>query len=118
MLAFEKQEQSHNGIAGQTRLNFLDFFNRFSQIIDVVFCTVQGTFCLASFQKGFEVQMVQWKSSSTMIVAGSNPPHHRFPCVTANTSSVLTQQKQQSIWDKPQIQRTYSAARAPSTDVI
>lgn len=33
-------------------------------------------------------------------MAGSNPPHYRLPCVTANTASVLTQQKQQAIWDK------------------
>lgn len=35
-----------------------------------------------------------------MVVAGSNRPHYRLPCVTANTASVLTQQKQQTIWDK------------------
>lgn len=53
-----------------------------------------------------------------MVVAGSNTAHYRFPCVTANTASVLTQEKQQSIWDKPQIQCKHCAARAPSTDVI
>lgn len=52
-----------------------------------------------------------------MVVAGSNTAHYRFPCVTANTASVLTQQKQQSIWDKPQTQCKHCAPRAPSTDV-
>jgi len=54
--------------------------------------------------------MVQWKSSSTMVVAGSNTAHYRFPCVTANT--VRTQQEQRRSWDEP------SATRAPSAAVI
>lgn len=62
--------------------------------------------------------MVQWKSFSTMVMAGSNTVHYRVPCVTANTASVLTQQKQQSIWDKPQTQCKLCAARAPSAAVL
>lgn len=61
--------------------------------------------------------MVQWKSLSMMVVAGSNSARHRFPCVTAHTASVLSQQKEGSIWDKPQTQPKHCAARAPSADV-
>lgn len=44
------------------------------------------------------VQMLQWKSSSRMVVAGSHSAPRRFPCVPANPAPVLTPQKQESPW--------------------
>lgn len=42
------------------------------------------------------VQMLQWKSSSGTVAAGSHTAPRRFPCVPANPAPVLTQQKQES----------------------
>lgn len=42
------------------------------------------------------VQMLQWKSSSGTVAAGSRTAPRRFPCVPANPAPVLTQQKQES----------------------
>lgn len=40
--------------------------------------------------------MLQWKSSSRMVVAGSRTAPRRFPSIPANPAPVLTQQKQES----------------------